>query len=629
MVVKKRKLTTESGGSEERRKYLPGKHPINQEKTPHVDYNAPINPKSELFLDDWHIPKFNRFISFTLDVLLDKYRDIFKDFIKLPSRKFHPQYYYKIQQPMSINEIKSRDYEYEDGPSNFLLDVELLTKNCQAYNEYDSLIVKNSMQVVMFIEFEVLKAKNLKRNYLINSEVKSKLLHYFNKLVDGTERRINQALLGSSSSSKSLDDKIKLSEPFMELVDKDELPEYYEIVHNPMALSIVKQNLEIGHYSKIYDFVIDMLLVFQNAHIFNDPSALIYNDATTLSNYFNHLMQKEFFPELQDLSERGEINLEFDKFEFENYLAIGGGPTATSALAISALDNDIEPESIREDLIDQADYDFNHFEGLGNGYNRSLLTDDYLLNPNNFKRSMSKPVTIIGAMPSEVKNEQLMTPEIEKTNPLESEQLKIPKYNIVKSIQREKQLLSEQHTMERKPYRLIQQIYIFSSKNLYSQATKPLPGSRPSCNQNWVEYIFNGNELSQNENAFSFILQPMQTFLTLQSHLSLSSKDSEIQLTINKEPVRSRNSNANNSLTQPQQQENNVTDNDTKQGIENLANISSNNEVVDDNNDKPNNNIPEIFDVRLSEGLNHLVFKCEDKNSNEAESMSFWINVLP
>ena len=133
MVVKKRKLATEAGGSDERPKYLPGKHPKNQEKTPHVDYNAPLNPKSELFLDDWHIPKFNRFINFTLDVLIDKYKDIFKDFIKLPSRKFHPQYYYKIQQPMSINEIKSRDYEYEDGPSNFLLDVELLTKNCQAY----------------------------------------------------------------------------------------------------------------------------------------------------------------------------------------------------------------------------------------------------------------------------------------------------------------------------------------------------------------------------------------------------------------------------------------------------------------------------------------------------------------
>lgn len=49
MVVKKRKLATEAGGSDERPKYLPGKHPKNQEKTPHVDYNAPLNPKSELF----------------------------------------------------------------------------------------------------------------------------------------------------------------------------------------------------------------------------------------------------------------------------------------------------------------------------------------------------------------------------------------------------------------------------------------------------------------------------------------------------------------------------------------------------------------------------------------------------
>ncbi|CAI4034767.1 hypothetical protein SMKI_11G2170 [Saccharomyces mikatae IFO 1815] len=624
MVVKKRKLTSEASGSDERPKYLPGKHPKNQEETPHVDYNAPLNPKSELFLDDWHIPKFNRFISFTLDVLIDKYKEIFKDFIKLPSRKFHPQYYYKIQQPMSINEIKSRDYEYEDGPSNFLLDVELLTKNCQAYNEYDSLIVKNSMQVVMLIEFEVLKAKNLKRNYLINSEVKVKLLHYFDKLVDGTEKKINQALLGSLSPKNS-DDKVNLSEPFMELVDKDELPEYYEIVHNPMALSIVKQNLEIGQYSKIYDFIIDMLLIFQNAHIFNDPSALIYKDATTLTNYFNYLIQKEFFPELQDLNERGEINLEFDKFEFENYLAIGGGPAAAGALAISALDNDIELESNREDLIDQADYDFNHFEGLGNGYNRSFLTEDYLLNPNNFKKLIAKP----GTMPSEVKNERSTTSDNEQTNSLESEHLKIPKYNIIKSIQKEIQLLSEQHTMECKPYKLIKNIFIFSSKSLYSQATKPLPGSRPSCNQNWVEYIFNGSELSQNENAFSFMLQPMQTFLTLQSHLNSSLKDTETLLTINKEPVKSRTSNSNNNLSQPPQQENSVIGNDIKQGIESLANgSSSNNDAAANYNDKLNN-MTEIFDIRLTEGLNHLMFKCENKILNETEFMNFWINVLP
>ncbi|ONH70467.1 Chromatin structure-remodeling complex subunit RSC4 [Saccharomyces cerevisiae] len=153
-----------------------------------------------------------------------------------------------------------------------------------------------------------------------------------------------------------------------------------------------------------------------------------------------------------------------------------------------------------------------------------LLTEDYLLNPNNFKKLIAKPETV----QSEVKNERSTTSDIEKTNSLESEHLKIPKYNVIKSMQKEMQSLSEQHTME------------------------------PSCNQNWVEYIFNGNELSQNENAFSFMLQPMQTFLTLQSHLTSSLKDTETLLTINKEPVKSRTSNVNSNLSQPQQQENDV-----------------------------------------------------------------------
>ena len=53
MVVKKRKLATEAGGSDERPKYLPGKHPKNQEKTPHVDYNAPFNFSAFDWRQNW------------------------------------------------------------------------------------------------------------------------------------------------------------------------------------------------------------------------------------------------------------------------------------------------------------------------------------------------------------------------------------------------------------------------------------------------------------------------------------------------------------------------------------------------------------------------------------------------
>ena len=78
-------------------RYVAGKQPRNQSKLPVVDYHKPLDPDSELTLDeDWSIPKFNLFITFTLDNLIESYRAIFKDFIKLPSRKFHPGYFLSL-----------------------------------------------------------------------------------------------------------------------------------------------------------------------------------------------------------------------------------------------------------------------------------------------------------------------------------------------------------------------------------------------------------------------------------------------------------------------------------------------------------------------------------------------------
>ena len=89
------------------RKYLPGKRPRHLDDVESVDYLKPLDPESELFQNnaEWTIPKFNTFVNYALDTLSETYKDIFKDFIKLPSRKFHPQYYYKIENPISINEI--------------------------------------------------------------------------------------------------------------------------------------------------------------------------------------------------------------------------------------------------------------------------------------------------------------------------------------------------------------------------------------------------------------------------------------------------------------------------------------------------------------------------------------------
>lgn len=557
MPVKLKRKAPEEEEPEKAVKFVAGKQPRSGD-LPNVDYNIPLYPESELHQDEWSIPKFNLFISFTINYLLESYKSVFKDFIKLPSRKFHPQYYYRVQQPISINEIKSRDYEFPDGPHTFLLDVELLAKNCASYNESDSLIVKNSLQMVQYIEYEVLKAKNVTRNYLVSDEVRPRLLSYLNRVIDATDREIE---IEYGATKTDADDTMKISEPFMELVSKEELPDYYEVIHRPSALALVKQNLEVGYYSKIYDFIIDTQAVFQNALVFNDSSTLIYQDAQKLLNYFNHLIQDKFFPELRDASERGEIKLEYDKIEYEQYLADGG--------------NDNTEEVPDED--DEADFDFNHFEGLGNGYNRAVLSEDYLLGPNR-----AEPLN---------KSQRLSTPIEEPP--------RVPKYNIITSIQKE--FVSQEHTMEKVPYQMINQVCIFSSKSLYRQATTPVVGGKPSCNQNWVEYIFNGDQLSLNENMFSLTLQPVQTFLTLTA--TVFDRKTEVSLTLNKEDIKSQSATTNGAKQQQETPQETVEEKDLSE--------------------------PEKFDIRLNEGLNYAELKCQHSTGEKKELMRFWINVLP
>lgn len=530
-------------------RYVAGKQPRNQSKLPVVDYHKPLDPDSELTLDeDWSIPKFNLFITFTLDNLIESYRAIFKDFIKLPSRKFHPGYFYKIDQPISINEIKSRDYEYPNGYKNFLLDIELVTKNCSSYNDEDSLIVKNSMQAVNYVKYEVLKAKNITRNYLISDSVKEKLLKYLDKVTNATEKSIAES---AGENTDGLDNTVKLAEPFAELVDKDELPEYYEVIHRPNALKLVRNNLEMRYYTKIYDFYIDVELIFQNALVFNDSETLIYQDAEKLLKFFRREIYNNFFTELKNENEKGEIKLEYDKVEYEQYLANGG---------------DNEGEGSEDDEADVDDYDFNHYEGLGNGYNRTLFSGDYLLGPNHGKAD--------GLAYKRTKTEVVED---------ESDTLK---FNILKALTRYNK---EEELDHGEVFALIHDISISSAKSVYRQATKPLQGTLPSINQTWVEFLFKGKNMKKGENMYVVTMPPVQASISFLAHLNCPPQmNYQTSLMVNKEKANPSPS------------------------------MSSNENLV-----------PSRYEIRLPEGLNYLEYTCQDLDSDRIEVVKFWVDVLP
>ncbi|AET40519.1 Rsc4p Ecym_6127 [Eremothecium cymbalariae DBVPG len=564
MPPRKRKVSESADTAVEQvpiqRRYVSGKQPRAQEPLPTVDNRNPLNPEEELFKDeDWSIPKLNLYITYTLDDLVEAYKPIFKDFIKLPSRKFHPGYFYKIEQPISINEIKNRDYEYKDGEKQFLLDVELIRKNCYAYNDTDSLIVKNSMQAVNYVKSEVLKAKNITRNYLINDQIKERLLRLLEQVLEATEKSVAQVM---GYPTENTDHKIKLCHPFMELVNQDEFPDYYEVIHKPISLTMIKNNLQMSYYSKIYDFYADIDLLFQNAQVFNEPDTLIYQDAEKLLNIFHKLMSESFFPELKDSSERGEIQLDYDKVEYEQYLA----------------NTEHEDENGSDD-DNNDDYDFNHYEGLGNGYNRSLLPSDYLLGPS---KSEDKGKSF--------KSEESEQPDIVKFNILKSlaSAASAPTTTTATAITatNESAPVTQQSS---ESYILIDSIELSSSNAIYEQATRPLQGTLPSLNQNWVEFYFDGKTLNDANNKFVLTLPPIQTAITFKVRLcSKISETSPAVFFVNKEKV--------------------------------SATPTMN---IEDNELRPR------YDVRLSEGVNCLDFSMQDSKQNKTESVKLWINVLP
>ncbi|AGO10189.1 AaceriAEL291Cp [[Ashbya] aceris (nom. inval.)] len=500
MPPRKRKISEAADTAAEQaavqRRYVAGKQPRAQEPLPKVDNRTPLDPEEELFRDeDWSIPKLNLYITYTLDDLVEAYKPIFKDFIKLPSRKFHPGYFYKIEQPISINEIKNRDYEYKDGEKQFLLDVELIRKNCYAYNETDSLIVKNSMQAVNYIKNEVLKAKNITKNYLINDLIKERLLKVLEQLLESTELSIAQAM---GNPTEGLDSELKLCHPFLELVSQEDFPDYYEVIHKPISLEMIKNNLQLGYYTKIYDFYVDVQLLFQNAQVFNDPETLIYQDSQRLLRVFHKLMSDSFFPELKDSSERGEINLEYDKVEYEQYLANTG-----------------QEDDNGSDDDNNDDYDFNHYEGLGNGYNRSLLPSDYLLGPSK----------------TEEKGKNAKAEEQEQPGVL--------KFNVIKIAATQGPGDSSAIKAEAsEPFTMIDNIQLSSSTAIYEQSTRPLQGTLPAIDQSWVDFYFDGKVLKENNNKFVITLPPIQTAITFKVRLNARiSEQTQALFMVNKEKV--------------------------------------------------------------------------------------------
>ncbi|KAG7202578.1 hypothetical protein KM043_009773 [Ampulex compressa] len=74
--------------------------------------------------------------------------------------------------------------------------------------------------------------------------------------------------------------------PFLSPVTKDEVPDYHDIISNPMDFGTIKYKLTNTEYGSLEEFYSDCHLVFDNCQAYNKEHSAVYKAGTRLLKYF-------------------------------------------------------------------------------------------------------------------------------------------------------------------------------------------------------------------------------------------------------------------------------------------------------------------------------------------------------
>merc|ERR1719232_40338 len=69
-----------------------------------------------------------------------------------------------------------------------------------------------------------------------------------------------------------------LSDPFMKLPTRQELPDYYEVIRKPVDIAKILKKIEDGKYDDMDSVERDFFLLCQNTQKYNEDGSLIHED---------------------------------------------------------------------------------------------------------------------------------------------------------------------------------------------------------------------------------------------------------------------------------------------------------------------------------------------------------------
>merc|ERR1719411_1748958 len=114
-----------------------------------------------------------------------------------------------------------------------------------------------------------------------------------------------------------------LSDPFMKLPSRKELPDYYEVIRKPVDITKILTKIEDGKYEDMDAVERDFMMLCSNTQKYNEDGSLIHEDSIVLQSVFTNAREK--------LSNEWNDNEDEELDEESNQ----GGPSGSASAAPS------------------------------------------------------------------------------------------------------------------------------------------------------------------------------------------------------------------------------------------------------------------------------------------------------
>ncbi|KAJ4331168.1 transcriptional regulator [Didymella glomerata] len=94
-------------------------------------------------------------------------------------------------------------------------------------------------------------------------------------------------------------------DPFIELPDRWDYPDYYQLIKNPVCMNQVKKKINKKEYQSLKQFRADLALLCANCRLYNEDSSLLYQDANLIEQTAVDKLREatQEFPEWQDFDD--------------------------------------------------------------------------------------------------------------------------------------------------------------------------------------------------------------------------------------------------------------------------------------------------------------------------------------